>query len=706
MRTSLETEYLLMAVQEPRNQLDQESSPYLRQHASNPVHWYPWGEEAIDTARALDKPILLSIGYSSCHWCHVMAHESFEDPQVAAVMNTHFINIKVDREERPDLDKIYQMAHQLLTQNTGGWPLTMFLDPHNLLPFFGGTYFPKEPRYQLPGFVDLLLRVEQAYLEQRTTLRDQAEKFQTLFEQISQIAAMPPQLPDADLLQSGAVALSEQYDVAEGGFGQAPKFPMPATLAFVLQRWAYQDKQGRRERELLEMVMFSLTKMARGGIYDHLGGGFCRYAVDRRWMIPHFEKMLYDNGSLLSLYADALALGPDPLFTEAVTGIADWLLRDMQHPQGGFYAALDADSEGEEGKYYLWHRNEIKRLLNADEYLVMETLYGLDKPANFEGRWHLHRFDAWHAVVDRLGLDRAEADQLLASAKAKLLAERQQRIAPGLDNKILASWNALAIKGLVKAGRRLQQPVWIAAASAAVNFIHTQMWQPQQGLYASWCDGQAKLPGYLDDYAYLLEALLVLLSARWHDDDMQLALALADILCQDFADHEQGGFFFTRAPQEDLVLRPKPTLDDALPPGNAVAVRALHSLAHLTGNLAYQETADKALAWARQQMEHYPGAHCSLLSALEAQLQAPSLLIIRCPAVLLTEAETWLAAAQQGYKPWLQAYLIPYEAKTLPAYLPKLVSAEQRSRITAYLCQQQSCSAPITNLDALSAAIS
>ena len=384
------------------NRLTDETSPYLLQHAANPVDWYPWCADALTKARDEAKPILLSIGYSACHWCHVMAHESFEDPATAETMNELFVNIKVDREERPDLDKVYQTAHQLMTQQAGGWPLTMFLDPNTLIPFFGGTYFPKTPRYQLPGFVDLLLRIAQVFRDQHDELAANGTKLTNVLGGLNP-QTVPGNLKDDVLLKLARDQLASAYDARNGGFGGAPKFPMPATIERLLRHWAFTPP---KDRDTLEMAMITLTHIARGGIYDHIGGGFCRYSTDAQWMIPHFEKMLYDNGALLGVYADALAIGPDPLFEGAVRETAAWLMREMQHDDGGYFSAIDADSEGEEGKFYVWRRDEVKRLLTDDEYLVIETLYGLDKPANFEGKWNLHRSDAWHAVVDRLAMSR------------------------------------------------------------------------------------------------------------------------------------------------------------------------------------------------------------------------------------------------------------------------------------------------------------
>ncbi len=673
------------------NRLGSQTSPYLLQHADNPVDWMPWDDEALARAKAEQKPILLSIGYSACHWCHVMAHESFEDPVTAAVMNEHYVNVKVDREERPDLDKVYQLADPLLTRQSGGWPLTMFLDPETLLPFYGGTYFPRTARLQLPGFSDLLLRVAEAWRERRDALKEQGERMTDVLESLTAPETEVPAPEPEELLEQAVEQLRGQYDVAEGGFGNAPKFPMPGTLERVLRHWSRGGERGD-----LDMVMITLTRMARGGIYDHLRGGFCRYATDRKWQIPHFEKMLYDNGQLLSVYADALSIGPDELFSAAVRETAQWLLEDMRHPAGGFYAALDADSDGEEGAYYIWRRDVIKRLLNDDEYLLIETLYGIDKPANFEGKWNLHRTDAWRSVVARLSLEPAQAADLLSSARAKLLTARRERTPPGLDDKLLTAWNALAVKGLVKAAVVLDEPAWLDAACRCVDFLRDACWVDGT-LYATW-KGSPGYRGYLDDYANLLDALLVLLSARWRAEDAEWALALADAAIERFEDSEHGGFFFA-AEDADLIHRPKPTLDDALPPGNATLVQALVRLGHLFGRAEYLDVAYRALAWAAPKVQQYPAGHCQLLSAMEVAEGQLEQIVIRGPR---TEAHRWLAATRRGLKPLRVAYAIPYGAEgVLPDYLPRLVSAEASRETVAYRCEGLTCGPPIRSLDEL-----
>ncbi len=681
------------------NRLQQETSPYLLQHADNPVDWRPWNAAALQSARESGKPILLSIGYSACHWCHVMAHESFENEATARVMNEHFVNVKVDREERPDLDKIYQTAHQLLTHQTGGWPLTMFLDPDTLVPFFGGTYFPNAARFQLPSFVDLLLRIADVFATKRDELEAQGKQVMEAIASLNR-TTQDGVMDDTELLAKARQQLGEQYDTADGGFGSAPKFPMPTTLDRVLRHRTYQERWGKPDREALHMVMTTLTNMARGGIYDHLGGGFCRYATDRKWMVPHFEKMLYDNGQLLSLYADALSIAPDELLTGAVRETAEWLLREMRHPDGAFFAALDADSEGEEGKFYLWQRRHIKQLLSEDEYLVFETLYGIDKPANFEGKWNLHRYDSWRSVIQRLSLEPDTANRLLNDAKQKLFEERATRVRPGLDDKILTSWNGLAIKGLIKAGLVLGEPRWIDAGNQALDFIRTEAWQDGT-LYATW-KGSPKHPGYLDDYANVLDALLTSLQNGWRDDNASFAIELADKVMTSFYDTDNGGCFFTAHEHEALIHRPKPTMDDAQPPGNGIIAQVLNRLGHLLGNTRYIDASTNTLVWARALIERYPSGHCSLLAALEEQVYPQQLVILRGPEA---DIAAWRTAVTKGYHPWRQVYAIPYAARLIPDYLPRLVSADQQTRPSAYVCSGLSCSLPIETLDELKTAV-
>jgi len=683
------------------NRLGLQTSPYLLQHADNPVHWQPWDEEALAAARALQKPILLSIGYSACHWCHVMAHESFEDASTAAVMNEHFVNIKVDREERPDLDRVYQLAHQILTRNTGGWPLTVFLDPDTLTPFFGGTYFPRTPRFGLPGFMDLLLRIHGFFKDKRQDLTAQGEKVKDVLGQLV-MEASAATVKDAALLQAARDALGAQYDREHGGFGDAPKFPMPSSLTRVLRHWSYTQRHGHRDRDGLDMVLFTLTQMARGGIFDHLGGGFCRYATDRKWRIPHFEKMLNDNAQLIALLADAQAVSPDPLLRSTLEETVAWLFREMRHEEGGFFSALDADTDGEEGLFYAWRREQVKRLLTADEYLVIETLYGLDKPANFENRWILFRSDSWRSVVSRLSLEPDDAAALLESARTKLFNARSERTHPSCDHKILTSWNGLAIHALATAGRVLRRSEWIDAARATARFLRENLWVDGR-LLATWTSGQARHAGYLDDYAFLLQGLASLLAYEWDDATASFSRELCETVLAQFEDSERGGFFFTSHDHEKLLYRPKPTLDDAMPPGNGVLAEALLILGHLFAEPRYLTAAERTLACPRAQMEQLPAGHCSMLHALEMVASPPDTIVLRGPVELVSE---WRDAISEGYKPWQRVYSIPYEGiRSVPAYLPRMVPIESRQVVIAYVCRGLQCGLPITDLDTLKKAI-
>jgi uncharacterized protein YyaL (SSP411 family) len=512
------------------NRLAQETSPYLQQHADNPVDWHAWNPETLQLAKDQDKPILLSIGYSACHWCHVMAHESFEDINVAAVMNELFINIKVDREERPDLDHIYQTAHHMLTRRNGGWPLTMFLSPDGT-PFFGGTYFPKEARYNLPSFPELLERVAEVYHEQREELATQGEQI------ITALAGMLPEPGDTDAaMDERPLGLAvkqhlEHFDPVNGGLGGAPKFLHPAELDLLLRR-----SRATNNTQAAHAVHFTLQQMAHGGLYDQLGGGFCRYSVDEHWDIPHFEKMLYDNGLLLTLYCDAWQSSQNPLFASVVEQTAAWVLREMQSPEGGYYSSLDADSEHEEGKFYVWQRDEIRSLLSADEYALVEAYYGLDQPANFENHdWNLRANMQPVQLAENLDLSPTLAAARLISAQKKLFAARELRVRPGRDEKILSAWNGLMIAGMARAARVFDRPDWLQSAQRAMDFVRSTLWHDGK-LLATYKDGKAHLNAYLDDHAFLLNALLELLQAEYRNVDLAFATQLADALLSRFDD--------------------------------------------------------------------------------------------------------------------------------------------------------------------------
>ncbi len=671
------------------NRLAKETSPYLLQHANNPVDWYPWGDEAFAAARQTGKPVLLSIGYSACHWCHVMAHESFEDDGIAAVMNDLFINVKVDREERPDIDKIYQTAHQLITQRGGGWPLTMFLDGENQRPFFGGTYFPNEARYGMPAFADLLRNVATFYVEQRDEVRAQSEKILEVFTRLEPSPAGAGQALTAAPLDGARATFEQTFDREYGGFGSAPKFPHPTTIDRLLRHWRSTANDAEPDVEALFMAALSLARMAEGGLFDHVGGGFYRYSVDRYWQIPHFEKMLYDNGPLLASYAQASIATGEKLFADAANATADWMLADMRDDNGGFYATRDADSEGHEGLFYLWDPDTARDLL-GDDYAVFARRFGLDKDANFEGRWHL-------TVRQPISDDEAV---VIERAKRVLLAERAKRVAPGRDEKQLTAWNALAIRGLAIAGRSLDRPELIDAAAAAVDFLQARLMREGR-LLASYKDGEARFPAYLDDHAFLLDALLELLQARWNTGHLAFAQQIAELLLEHFEDHDNGGFWFTANDHEELIHRSKPLADEAVPSGNGVAAFALQRLGFLLGETRYLDAAERTLRAAWRAIDEYPHGHVSLLAALEEYLEHPEIIVLRGDQ---DEVSRWRDSASKVYAPRRLVFAIGRDAVNLPGALADRAPVDGDT--VAYRCLGTHCEMPVTTWEALAAQLS
>ena len=665
------------------NRLAQETSPYLLQHADNPVDWQAWGPDALAQARQEDKPILLSVGYSTCHWCHVMAHESFEDADVAALMNQHFVCIKVDREERPDLDQIYQTALQMLSQRGGGWPLTMFLAPDGT-PFFGGTYFPKQSRYNLPGFTQLLESVAHAWQTQRADIVEQNASMRAALAETDALTAAEGELDPAPI-QAAITGIQQGFDPVHGGFSRAPKFPRPAELEFLL--WS-NDPVAR------DNVLFTLEKMALGGLMDQLGGGFFRYSTDERWCIPHFEKMLYDNGPLLGLYADAWALTGNPLFARAAEGIVGWLQREMTSPEGLFYAALDADSEHEEGKFYVWMPFQIAVLLTPAEYAVAEACWGLAMAPNFEDHaWHLEMLLPLPDAATQLGLPPAEAIEFLASASAKLFAARESRVRPGRDDKVLTSWNGLMIKGLARAGRRFGRTDWVSQAQAAAVALHQTVWRDGR-LAASYQQGKARHNGYLDDYAFLLDALLELLQADWRDDDLFWARQLADALLLHFADAEAGGFFFTSHDHEVLIHRAKPGHDNATPSGNGIAAYALMRLGRLLEEPRYQAAAEHTLLSFYQAIEAQPMPFPSLLRTLSGVLSAPLVIVLRGPE---PDVSQWKRAADKAVD---DACLL-FKSTSTHREIPTNLQQSPQSIVNASICDDVKCLPEIVQLTEL-----
>ena len=680
-----------------RNHLANTTSPYLLQHAGNPVEWYPWSETALQRARDEGKPILLSIGYSACHWCHVMAHESFENPAIAAVMNQHFINIKVDREERPDLDKIYQLAQQILTQHGGGWPLTMFLSHMNQQPFFGGTYFPPQARHGLPGFGDLLLRIAQYYREHQADIEQQQSALQSIFADLQPEPYSSGELT-ADPIVQARKELQEKFDTQFGGFGAAPKFPHARSLELLLRTWRASSGDEQPDLHALYMSALTLTRMAEGGVYDQLGGGFFRYSVDQYWMIPHFEKMLYDNAELLRVYAQTAVATGDPLFKRVAGETADWILRDMRAPQAAFWSTLDADSEGHEGRYYVWTPQQVQTILSGSEYEVLIRRFGLDGAANFTepghvAQWHLHSHRSYDDIGKELAISAPDVEHELQHARQKLLAVRRQRVAPALDDKILTAWNALTIGALAQTARALQDTRFADAACAALDQLRTHAWRDGR-LYAVQAGGLTQFPAYLDDYAYLLDACVELLQTRWRSEDLSFACALSDALLTQFLDDDRGGFYFTAKDHEALIHRSKSFADDATPAGNAIAAIVLQRIGWLIGEPRYLQAAEQTLRADWPALQDHPSAHATLLMALDEHLQPPQLVIIRGIAA---EVQEWQSELNKLYQPRRLVFGINNDA-VLPAALQ---SKQPQSNVVAYVCQGMTCSPPVNSLAAL-----
>jgi len=676
------------------NHLITETSPYLQQHAHNPVDWYPWTDESFKRAVREHKPIHLSIGYAACTWCHVLARESFEDESTAKFLNANFINIKVDREERPDIDRIYQIAQQMLTQRSGGWPLTMFLTPDDQRPFFGGTYFPDTPRHGMPSFREVLERVAQYFREHEAALREQSEALMRAFEELTPPAAAAGTTVTAAPLALARRRLAASFDADYGGFGAAPKFPHPGSIERLLRDWRASAGDAEPDLQALYMATLSLRRMGEGGINDQLGGGFARYSVDARWMIPHFEKMLYDNGSLLAVYAQAALATGDSFYRDIAVSTAAWAMREMQSSEGGYYSSYDAESEGHEGKYYLWDQAEVRGALSADEYAIFAPRFGLDRAPNFEGHWHLHVFQSLEQIAASTQRADTAVAALLQSARSKLLTIRQQRVWPGRDDKILTSWNALMIRGMAVAARALGRPDFTASATRALQFIRSTMWRDGR-LFATYKDGRAHLHAYLDDYAYLVDAILELQQLRFRADELAFAQELSEVLLKHFEDRAAGGFYFTADDHEVLMHRSKTLSDDATPSGNGIAAFALLRMGYLLGETRYLDAAERTLRAAWAALEKYPDGHTSLLLALEELLNPTEIVILRGTAAVMEE---WQRELAKLYAPRRLVLAIPADAADLPAALKgKAAQAEA----IAYVCRGTTCSAPLRSLSTL-----
>jgi uncharacterized protein len=684
------------------NRLAKESSPYLRQHQFNPVDWYPWGDEALERARREDKPILLSIGYSACHWCHVMERESFENDAIAAAMNASFVNIKVDREERPDLDTIYMNAVQMLT-GSGGWPLTVFLTPAGE-PFYGGTYFPPEDRYGRPGFPRVLASIAQAYRERRDEVTRSSEQLLTAIGKLSQFAESASAL-HPDTVARAAERLLQHHDPDNGGIGDAPKFPNVPVFALFLRQ-----HQATGRPELLAAVTKTLTAMARGGIYDQLAGGFHRYSVDAKWLVPHFEKMLYDNAQLVPLYLDGFLATGDDAYRTVARETLDYMRHEMTHPEGGFYSTQDADTEGEEGRTYLWRKKEIERLLPPDDAAVFCRFYQVDEVGNFAEPGHHERKTILNVALDRDQLarlfrrDRAAIDESLQRSRATLLDVRRKRPQPGLDDKVLTSWNALAIRAFVRGATVLDDPSLLDVARRAARFIDAHLTRDGR-LLRTWKDGVARYAAYLDDHAFLAAARLDLFEATGDATHLAAARRLVATLTSDFADLEQGGFYFTARDHEQLVDRPKVVYDGSLPSGNAVAIETLLRIAHLTGDQELHAFAEKTLRLFGMQMEKQPFGTAYLLGVLDDYLRGPTDVVI-AGAPDADDTRTLVRAARGVYLPGGSVLVADPGAASDPA-APQVLRDKRpvAGRAAAYVCRGFTCSAPLVEPEALVAAL-
>ena len=678
------------------NQLIHETSPYLRQHAHNPVDWYPWGQEALDKAKREDKPILLSIGYSACHWCHVMERESFENEAIAEVMNAHFVNIKVDREERPDLDTLY-MNYVQMTTGSGGWPMTVFLTPDQI-PFYGGTYFPPEDRSGRPGFGRLCLTLAEAYREKREEIEARGPEI------VQSLAAMNTLPPGAGKVTAASLDLAfdqlvPRFDRTHGGFTGAPKFPGSMSLAFLLRHFS---RAGREEGR--DFVALSLQKMARGGMYDQLGGGFHRYSVDERWLVPHFEKMLYDNALLSRLYLEAYQLDPQPLYARVVEEILDYVVREMLNPQGGFYSTQDADSEGHEGKFFIWTPKEIGEILGEEEGKVFCRYYDVTAQGNFEGANILNVPRPLEQVARELSLSPGELSRILSEGRQRLFREREKRIKPHRDEKILTGWNGMMGVSFVEASVVLQRADYLEVARRNARFLLKHLCRKGR-IFRTHKDGVSKLRGYLDDYANLVEQLLALYQATGEREWLDEAVIYNDAMLEQFWNREQAAFFLTGKEHEKLVTPVRDVYDNATPAGSSVAVFNLLKLAILTGNMEYRSIAETNLESMHLPLTRYPNGFGYLLGAADFYL-GPVKEIAVVGDLKSGETRRLLEVVHGRFLPNKVVAILDPNATDGAGDLPLLEGKTLvKGRPAAYVCENYTCKAPVTEPSQLELAL-
>jgi uncharacterized protein YyaL (SSP411 family) len=671
------------------NRLEKESSPYLLQHADNPVDWYSWGEEAFQLAKDQDKPIFLSVGYAACHWCHVMAHESFEDEATAAVMNKDFINIKVDREERPDVDSIYMDAVVAMT-GQGGWPMSVFLTPE-AVPFYGGTYFPPQRRHNLPSFTELLTHISSQWKHNRQSLLETGTR---LREHLSSSPSLIPgtEVLDATVLSRGAEVLFKTYDWTNGGWGGAPKFPQASAIVFLLQKYS---RDG--DKLALDMAVDTLRHMAQGGIYDQLAGGFHRYTVDEKWLVPHFEKMLYDNALLMQAYLYAWQITGEELFESVVKETLDFLIRDMRHPQGGFFSAIDADSEGQEGKFYAWSWEEFEEVIpSGEDFELATTAFGVSERGNFEGKNVLHRPIAESELADRFKLSEDQQHSRLDSIRSLLLIKREERIPPLTDDKVLTAWNGLLLISLAEAARAMDHEEYLAVAQSLTGFLLDHL-IIDGSLKRSWREGRVGHLAFLEDHAALGLGLLALYQVDFNPRWYKAALDLAQKILTHFSD-PQGGFFDTHDDQEELISRPKTLQDSPTPSGNSLAISLLLKLAALSGESRFSDPAESALRGMQYEALRYPTAFAGWLSNLDFAL-GPQLQLALIGEPQDARFKDLNQVLQDRYLPRMVIAGAEEGEENVPALL------QSRDKInaapTAYLCQGFSCKLPTNSAETL-----
>ena len=679
------------------NRLIHEKSPYLLQHADNPVDWYPWGEDAFKKALEEDKPIFLSIGYSTCHWCHVMEHESFEDLEVAHLLNDTFVCIKVDREERPDIDSVYMAVCQMLT-GSGGWPLTIIMTPEKK-PFYAGTYFPKESRFGRPGMLDLIPRIKSAWQTERQKIISSAEEIAEHLKKTIPVGG-GDELPKT-VLDDACSNLALSFDTKNGGFGSAPKFPMSQNLFLILRHWKRTNDQ-----KALEIVKTTLKKMRQGGIYDHVGFGFHRYSTDEKWLVPHFEKMLYDQALIAFSYIEAYQATNDPEFASTADEIFTYVLRDMTSKEGGFYSAEDADSQGEEGKFYLWTTDEIRRVLVAEDSELIINAYNLDQNGNFSdeatrvksGKNILHLTKPLNEIAATMKISEDEFKRRLSAARVKLFTTREKRVHPGKDDKILTDWNGLMIASLAKGGRVLGNDSFTKSAEKAAQFILANLRKKDGRLLHRYRDGSAAIQAHLDDYAFFIWGLLELYETTFNVFYLKEALTLTDVMLNYFWDDGKGGLFSTADDAEKLLVRQKESYDGAIPSGNSVAMLNLIRLSRITADEKMEEKAELIPAFFSSQIERSPSAHCMMLTALDFAF-GPSFEIVISGKRKGKDTEKMLGVLRSQFVPNKVVLFHPEEQEEINIEEFAPFTKNQMSidgKATAYVCKNYSCLMPVT----------